>query len=170
YDYFIKIDSELKHYNLNKYIDSLKIKEMPANRYLDIKKNINKALRIEKYMDINDGDISYVAASNSRNGCRISNIRNIYNESVLENLFTWNTQGDGGAGLAFFHPYKFIVASTCKVFDVKDKNLSLEHKIFIAFAMSLEHKNRYFGYSISEDEFKNGTLKLTLPINKQHQP
>ncbi|QIA68051.1 hypothetical protein [Spiroplasma citri] len=110
-----------------------------------------------------------MAASNSKNGCRLNNTRNIYNESVLKNLFTWNTQGDGGAGLAFFHPYKFIVASTCKVFDVIDKKLNLEHKIFIAFSMSLEHKNRYFGYSISEDEFKTGTLKLFLPVNLENE-
>ncbi|PPE04344.1 type II DNA modification (Methyltransferase subunit) [Entomoplasma ellychniae] len=170
YDHFLNIDSELKAYDIKKYIKNFKLKETSANEHLEIKKNINNALRIEKYIDIKDGDISYVAASNSRNGCRISNIRNIYNESVLDNLFTWNTQGDGGAGLAFFHPYKFIVASTCKVFDLIDKTLSLEHKIFIAFAMSLEHKNRYFGYSISEGEFKNGTLKLTLPVNNKEEP
>lgn len=163
------IDQELK---LSKLIFNISIRELkmekinyfPANEILFIEQNYNKAFRIEKYDGIKEGDVSYIAAANQNNGSRLNNIRNIYDETIFEGKLTWNTQGDGGAGLAFYHPYKFIAASTTLVLDTLETK-TWKQKLFLAFAMSLENKNRYHGNSITKKDFSKGVLTIALPIN-----
>ncbi len=149
-----------------KELDFKSIYLFPANEILDIETKFKRAYRIEKYDD-SHGQISYVAAANHQNGSRLLNTRNIYDETVLKDKFSWNSQGDGGAGLAFFHPYNFIAASTVMIFSLKEKykNLPLYRKIFLAYSMGLEKKNRYHGNSITQKQFVNGTLKIALPSN-----
>ena len=144
-----------------------KVKSFKAKDILILENTYNKALRIEKYDGIK-GNLSYISAANQNNGSRLDNTRNIYNETVFENKITWNSQGDGGAGLSFYHPYKFIVSSTTFVFDTI-KNQTWKEKLFLAFAMSLEKKNRYHGNSITKNEFKNGTLLITLPVTSDNK-
>lgn len=163
------IDQQLK---LSKLIFNMKINELnigkinyfSANSILIIEENYNNAFRIEKYDGIKDGKVSYISAANQNNGSRLNNIRNIYNETVFKDKITWNTQGDGGAGLAFYHPYDFIAGSTTLVLDTIEIT-TWKQKLFLAFAMSLEKKNRYHGNSINKKDFNSGILSIALPVN-----
>lgn len=85
-------------------------------------------------------------------------------EQTSRETITVNNNGDGGAGIAFFHNYRYV--STQDVTTLKEKiPLSKEAKIF--FSVCITHQSKKFGFGNKVTSKRLLHQKIMLPTDKE---
>jgi len=144
----------------------LKSKEWKEFRLLDLfdykrgnQNNMNSLLQ---------GNDMLISAKNSNNGLKGFFSSNNVNKGLYKgNCITLNNDGDGGVGLAYYQPHKFLLDS--HVYALYPKiPMSKYTMIYITQALSKQRVCFSHGYSISQDRLK--TMRLMLPLDDQGNP
>lgn len=109
-----------------------------------------------------------ISAKNINNGlkgfCKSNNDRKTLYQG---DCITLNNDGDGGVGLAYYQPYKFLLDT--HVYALYSKtDISRYAKLYITLALSKQRICFSHGRSISKERLEK--IKIMLPINEKEQP
>lgn len=109
-----------------------------------------------------------VSAKNTNNGLKGFYQSNNDKKSLYKgNCITFNNDGDGGVGLAYYQPYRFLLDS--HVYALYSKiELNKYINIFISQVLSKQRVCFSHGRSISIDRLKK--IKIMLPTNINGNP
>ncbi|EMF0076320.1 restriction endonuclease subunit S [Enterococcus hirae] len=89
--------------------------------------------------------------------------------TIYSNTLTVNNNGDGGAGIAYYHPYKFIATQDVTLLIPKFK-LSKYSKIFISLAISSQRTGMGFGFGNKLNSSRLERLSIMLPVKLDKSP
>lgn len=160
--------NEYKNYAKNKLSFIYYTQDVRCNGYsefslLDIfsykRGNQNNMSSLEK------GEFMLVSAKNSNNG-----IKGFYNsdkEIFSGHCITLNNDGDGGVGLAYYQPSKFLLDSHVYALYPKEP-LSKFSLLYISHSISKQRCCFSHGHSISQQRLKK--IKILLPVNEKNSP
>lgn len=115
---------------------------------------------------LQNGNIPLVSAKKVDNG---------YNDFVSKNnkkifkgsCISLNNDGDGGAGIAYYQPYKMLLDSHCTALIPK-LVLTKETLIFLSRAITKQRNKFGHGYAINKERLK--IFQIMLPINSKNEP
>ena len=115
-----------------------------------------------------DGNDMLISAKNINNGLKgfyasTNNKKGTYKG----NCITLNNDGDGGVGLAYYQPYKFLLDTHVYALYPK-KNISYFVMLYLSQALSKQRVCFSHGYSISQDRLK--AMKIMLPVTDEGSP
>lgn len=113
------------------------------------------------------GNIPLISAKKFNNGLK-KFVRVSPSRLKSANTITWNKDGDGGAGLAYFQPFKYAVDSHVFVLYPKKSNISTAAMLFIIPILS-KYKS-IFGHGLANNNNRFNTLKIMLPVDQQDNP
>ncbi len=112
------------------------------------------------------GSTPLISAKNSRNGLKTfvtADPQKIKPAGVI----TWNKDGDGGAGLAFYQPFSFAADSHIFVLSPRE-HLSAEVCIFISTILSQFYG--FFGHGRANSLSRIKKTRIQLPIGDYNEP
>lgn len=112
---------------------------------------------------LNAGDIPLVSAKKCDNG---------YKDFVAFNgkkhfkggIITLNNDGDGGAGIAYYQPYKMALDSHVTALIPKQA-MSRYILLFVAMCITKQRKRFGHGYSLNSNRLRS--FKMMLPLNQE---
>ena len=114
---------------------------------------------------LSEGGIPLVSARKFDNGYKsfVDTDTNLYKGHII----TLNNDGDGGAGIAYYQPYKMALDTHVTALIPKDYKSRYE-LLFISRAIT--HQGAKFGnnYPINIDRLK--AIKIMLPVNNKKHP
>lgn len=114
------------------------------------------------------GNDMLISAKNINNGLKGFYSSNNLRKGLYQgNCITLNNDGDGGVGLAYYQPYKFLLDTHVYALYPKTK-ISKYTMIYISQTLSKQRICFSHGYSINQERLKK--LKIMLPINEQGNP
>ena len=113
------------------------------------------------------GDELLVSAKNIDNGLKGFYGAKSDKDIFMGNCITLNNDGDGGVGLAFFQPYKFLLDTHVYALYSK-QDISKSVMLFICRAISKQRVCFNHGHSISQDRLAN--MKVMLPVGENNKP
>ncbi len=117
---------------------------------------------------LTEGNDMLISAKNINNGLKGFYSFNNDKKSLYEgDCITLNNDGDGGVGLAYYQPYKFLLDTHVYALYSK-KNISKYSKLFITFSISKQRICFSHGRSINIDRL--GKMKILLPIMSDGNP
>lgn len=105
--------------------------------------------------NINNGLKGFYASTNNKKG------------TYKGNCITLNNDGDGGVGLAYYQPYKFLLDTHVYALYPKE-NISSFAMLYLSQALSKQRACFSHGYSISQDRLK--AMKIMLPTTDEGNP
>lgn len=148
-----------------KLIDDLEEKNWKDFKLTDLfeirKGNQNNMSSLEQ------GTIPLVSAKKIDNGYKGFVSEN--NKSAFDGCcITLNNDGDGGAGIAYYQPYKMLLDSHVTALYSKCKLLNKYNSIFIASAITKQRNRFGHGYSINNSRMKN--FRFMLPVDSNGNP
>ena len=112
------------------------------------------------------GDLPLVSAKNSNNGYKAfvaDNGKKIFSGHCL----TLNTDGDGGAGIAYYQPTKFLLDTHVTALYPKIE-MSREMLLFISRSITIQRGKFGHGYSLNNKRLK--IFQVMLPVNDDGSP
>ena len=115
-----------------------------------------------------DGNDMLISAKNVNNG-----LKGFYKSTddkkgtYKGNCITLNNDGDGGVGLAYYQPYKFLLDTHVYALYPKE-NISSFAMLYLSQALSKQRACFSHGYSISQDRLK--AMKIMLPTTDKGSP
>lgn len=115
---------------------------------------------------LNDGDIPLVSAKKCDNGYKCfvgDNGKRLFEGNII----TLNNDGDGGAGLAYYQPYKMALDSHVTALIPK-VYLNYYTLCFVTMCISKQREKFGHGYSLNNGRIK--AFKFMLPINANNTP
>ncbi|MBQ7453870.1 MAG: N-6 DNA methylase [Selenomonadaceae bacterium] len=116
--------------------------------------------------DLEAGDMPLISAKNSNNGCKdfvADNGKKIFGGDCL----TLNNDGDGGAGIAYYQPTKFLLDT--HVTALLPKNfLSAETLLFISRCITIQREKFGHGYSLNNKRLN--VFRVMLPVTDDGLP
>ncbi|MFV0417399.1 MAG: restriction endonuclease subunit S [Dysgonomonas sp.] len=113
-----------------------------------------------------NGDIPLVSAKKGDNGYK-SFVTNNNKQIFPKNCLTLNNDGDGGAGISFYQPYKFTLDSHVTALFHKS-NLNNHILLFISRCITSQRDKFGHGYSLTNNRLQ--AFKMMLPINIKGEP
>lgn len=136
-------------------------KEFKLKEIFDIEKgNQNKMNSLIK------GDIPLVSAKKFDNGYK--NFVKPNNKKIFHgNCISLNNDGDGGAGIAYYQPYKMLLDTHCTALTSKIK-LDKYAQLFLSEAITKQRIKFGHGYAINSNRLK--IFKIMLPITLDGEP
>lgn len=115
---------------------------------------------------LNDGNIPLVSARKCNNGYKQFVSPN--NKRLFDgNILTLNNDGDGGAGIAFYQPYRMALDSHVTALIPKIE-LNRFHLLFMAMCITKQRGG--FGHGHSLNSSRLYSFKYMLPIIADKQP
>lgn len=84
------------------------------------------------------------------------------------NTITWNKDGDGGAGLAYYQPFEYAVDSHVFVLYPKFKEINKYCMLFITPLLS-QYKD-IFGHGLANNKKRFEISKILLPVTSDNRP
>lgn len=157
YKKFIKKTVNIEFKNSNKKWKDFSITEL----FVPNKGNQNNM------STLTDGNIPLVSAKKFNNGYKAFVSQN--NKKVYQgHIITLNIDGDGGAGIAYYQPYKHLLDSHVTALIPKNKKLSKYTLLFIATAITKQRDKYGHGYSIKSDRLN--IFRFMLPVNEKGEP
>lgn len=115
-----------------------------------------------------DGNDMLISAKNINNGLKgFYTSTNDKNGTYKGNCITLNNDGDGGVGLAYYQPYKFLLDTHVYALYPKE-NISYFVMLYLSQSLSKQRACFSHGYSISQDRLK--AMKIMLPTNDKGNP
>jgi len=117
---------------------------------------------------LTEGNEMLISAKNINNGLKGFYSSNNDKKSLFEgDCITLNNDGDGGVGLAYYQPYKFLLDT--HVYALYSKNrISKYSKLFITFSLSKQRICFSHGRSISKERLEK--MIIMLPIMDDGNP
>ncbi len=115
---------------------------------------------------LQNGNIPLVSAKKVDNGYKdfvSKNNKKIFKSSCI----SLNNDGDGGAGIAYYQPYKMLLDSHCTALIPK-LTLTKETLIFLSRAITKQRNKFGHGYAINKERLK--IFQIMLPINSKNEP
>lgn len=115
-----------------------------------------------------EGNNMLISAKNINNGLKGFYKGNDDKKTVYQgDCITLNNDGDGGVGLAYYQPYKFLLDT--HVYALYSKtDINMCAKLYITLALSKQRICFSHGRSISKERLEK--MKIMLPINEKNQP
>lgn len=112
---------------------------------------------------IKGGNIPLVSAKKNGNGYK--NFASQTNKKLYKgNSLTLNNDGDGGAGISYYQPYKYLLDShVTALYPINYLNRFV--LLFISKCVTLQRNKFGHGYSINNDRLK--VFKIMLPVNSE---
>lgn len=89
--------------------------------------------------------------------------------TIYSDILTVNNNGDGGAGIAYYHPYKFIATQDVTLLIPKFK-LSKYSKLFISLAITSQRAGMGFGFGNKLNSSRLERLSIMLPVKLDKSP
>ncbi|WP_411158732.1 restriction endonuclease subunit S [Enterococcus faecalis] len=89
--------------------------------------------------------------------------------TIYSDILTVNNNGDGGAGIAYYHPYKFIATQDVTLLIPKFK-LSKYSKLFISLAITSQRAGMGFGFGNKLNGSRLERLSIMLPVKLDKSP
>ncbi|MBR2042869.1 MAG: restriction endonuclease subunit S [Clostridia bacterium] len=115
-----------------------------------------------------DGSDMLISAKNINNGLKgFYTSTNDKKGTYKGNCITLNNDGDGGVGLAYYQPYKFLLDTHVYALYPKE-NISSFAMLYLSQALSKQRACFSHGYSISQDRLK--AMKIMLPTTDEGSP
>ncbi|WP_346266344.1 restriction endonuclease subunit S, partial [Listeria monocytogenes] len=108
------------------------------------------------------GKTLLIAARKIQNGFD-SFVEKRNSSTVFSNAIAINNNGDGGAGIAHYHPYEFVATQDVTVLISKNEIGKLS-KLYIAQAITNQKKNMSFGFGNKLNSKKLEKLQIMLPV------
>ena len=159
---FLKKEISNMQYKLVEEIEEKSWKDFKLTDLFEIQKgNQNNMSSLEQ------GDIPLVSAKKIDNGYKgfvTENNKSVFNGSCI----TLNNDGDGGAGIAYYQPYKMLLDSHVTALYPKCKLLNKYNSIFVASAITKQRSRFGHGYSINNSRIKN--FRFMLPVDSNGNP
>ena len=115
---------------------------------------------------LSEGNIPLVSARKCNNGYKqfvSKNNKRLFNGNIL----TLNNDGDGGAGIAFYQPYRMALDSHVTALIPKIK-LNRFHLLFMAMCITKQRGS--FGHGHSLNSSRLNSFKYMLPVTADKQP
>ena len=115
---------------------------------------------------LNDGNIPLVSARKCNNGYKQFVSPN--NKKLFDgNILTLNNDGDGGAGIAFYQPYRMALDSHVTAL-IPRIELNRFHLLFMAMCITKQRGS--FGHGHSLNSSRLYSFKYMLPVTADKQP
>ncbi|HDT8289145.1 TPA: restriction endonuclease subunit S [Listeria monocytogenes] len=114
------------------------------------------------------GKTLLIAARKIQNGFD-SFVEKRNSSTVFSNAIAINNNGDGGAGIAHYHPYEFVATQDVTVLISKNEIGKLS-KLYIAQAITNQRKNMSFGFGNKLNSKKLEKLQIMLPATDEGTP
>lgn len=108
------------------------------------------------------GDIPYVSAKNNNNG--VSDYI-ATNKLVRKNFIGLNNDGQGGIGLAFFHPYEAIISNHV-IALIPKQELNENEMLYICTCIETQTKKFSRAYSINN--IRLSKISIYLPVTRNN--
>lgn len=112
------------------------------------------------------GDTVLIAARKVENGLD-SLVTPPKTSTIYSDVITVNNNGDGGAGIAFYHPYEFIATQDVTVLIPKNSMTSI-CKLFIAISITNQREGMGFGFGNKLNSKRLEKLKIMLPVTEDN--
>lgn len=112
------------------------------------------------------GDLPLISAKNTNNGLKDfveDNGRKIFAGKCL----TLNNDGDGGAGIAYYQPTKFLLDTHVTALLPKIE-MQRETMMFISRCISIQREKFGHGYSLNNKRLN--VFRVMLPVNDGGEP
>ncbi len=149
----------------------------PPNAIPSLEEKFWRSFRLLDYFDFTKGDqnnmaalpagdISLVSAKNANNGYKdfvAANGKKIFGGDCL----TLNNDGDGGAGIAYYQPTKFLLDNHVTALLPK-KFLSAETLLFISRCITIQREKFGHGYSLNNKRLN--VFRVMLPVTDDGAP
>ena len=117
---------------------------------------------------LTDGDELLISAKNVDNGLKGFYKSNNSNKTTFDgNCITLNNDGDGGVGLAYYQPYKFLLDTHVYALYPKE-TINYGSMLFITRSLSLQRSCFSHGRSISQERLKS--MSVMLPTTPDGKP
>lgn len=107
-----------------------------------------------------------ISAKKNDNGCK-SFVSNERGKTYKGNCLTLNNDGDGGAGLSFYHPYDFVLDSHVTALIPKT-TITESQLLFLSLCISKQRSRFGHGYAINANRLK--AFQLLLPVEPDGTP
>lgn len=115
-----------------------------------------------------EGNDMLISAKNINNGLKGFFVSNNDRKGTYQgNCITLNNDGDGGVGLTYYQPYKFLLDTHVYALYPKS-DISKYAMLYITLSLSKQRVCFSHGYSISQDRLKK--MKILLPTDKHGYP
>lgn len=115
-----------------------------------------------------DGSDILISAKNINNGLKgFYTSTNDKKSTYKGNCITLNNDGDGGVGLAYYQPYRFLLDTHVYALYPKE-NIGYFAMLYLSQALSKQRVCFSHGYSISQDRLK--AMKIMLPTTDEGSP
>ena len=174
-DYMENYIRNIEAAQLQKYRDF--IKEIDFAQVPPPNEKIWRSFRLLDYFDfikgdqndmstLNEGDLPLVSAKNSNNGYKAfvaNNGKKIFNGNCL----TLNNDGDGGAGIAYYQPTKFLLDTHVTALLPKIE-MSRETLMFISRCITIQREKFGHGYSLNNKRLN--VFRVMLPVTDDGTP
>ncbi len=112
------------------------------------------------------GDLPLVSAKNTNNGCKdfvADNGKKIFGGDCL----TLNNDGDGGAGIAYYQPTKFLLDTHVTALYPK-REMPREALLFISRCITIQREKFGHGYSLNNKRLN--VFSVMLPVTEGGAP
>ncbi|SEO80039.1 Type I restriction modification DNA specificity domain-containing protein [Flavobacterium sp. CF108] len=160
-DYITKKINEVKDYKEVKLIEKKDWVEYKLSDLFHFEKGNQNNMTALK-----NGKIPLVSAKNGDNG--LKNFVSKNNKKIFyHNCLTLNNDGDGGAGIAYYQPYDFLLDSHVTALTPKMK-LNRFVLLFISRCITSQRNKFGHGYSLTNNRIT--AFKMMLPINSKKEP
>ncbi|EDN8735464.1 hypothetical protein GUM07_03805 [Listeria monocytogenes] len=117
---------------------------------------------------LTQGETVLISARKADNGFD-SMVNPPVNSTIYRDVLTVNNNGDGGAGIAYYHPYEFVATQDVTVLISKNEIGKLS-KLYIAQAITNQRKNMNFGFGNKLNSKKLEKLQIMLPATDKGTP
>ena len=115
---------------------------------------------------LQDGTIPLVSAKKCDNGYKQFVTSN--NKTLFDgNIMTINNDGDGGAGIAYYQPYKMALDSHCTAL-MPHTEINRFQMLFVAWCITKQRERFGHGYSLNNARLRS--FRFMLPVTKDGLP
>lgn len=117
---------------------------------------------------LSNGNEMLISAKNMNNGLKGFFSSNDSQKGFYQgNCITLNNDGDGGVGLAYYQPYRFLLDT--HVYALYPKaNIGKYAMLYISRTISKQRECFSHGYSINQERLKK--LKIMIPVDENANP
>lgn len=107
--------------------------------------------------------LPYISARKKNNG--LKEFVPYQKDKIQKNTLTWNKIGDGGAGLAYYHPYDYLVDSINVVVLYPKLKINPYIGLFLSTLLSMYEDVFNHGHTLSKSRFNS--VKIKVPVTSQ---
>lgn len=117
--------------------------------------------------DLISGNIPLISARNVNNGCKDFVSANMQKTSFAGNCLTINNDGDGGAGISYYHPYDMLLDTHVTALYPKIE-ITYEAMLFVSVCITIQREKFGHGYSLNNSRLS--VFRVMLPVDDNGTP